>query len=92
MSPIDALEGGLARVETKGRLRRFVNDFVFANRKLTGHNRRGHLFLLSNSHLCEAFGGFRNDIAEIDSFSSLPEPVTHWAERLEDVCGTNHAA
>ena len=43
-SPSDALEGGMACVETKGRLRRFVNDFVFANRKLIGHNRRGHLF------------------------------------------------
>jgi hypothetical protein len=70
----------MACVETKGRLRRFVNDFVFANRKLTGHNRRGHLFLLSNSQLCGAFGGLRNDIdGEIDSFSNLPDPATHWA-------------
>src|SRR5258708_39000787 len=35
-----------------------------------------HLFLLRDSHLCEAFGWFRNDIdAGIDSFSSLPDPV-----------------
>jgi hypothetical protein len=44
----------MACVKTKGRIRRFVNDCVFANRKLIGHNRRGHLFLLSNSQLCAA--------------------------------------
>ncbi|MGA7487243.1 MAG: hypothetical protein WBW74_09960, partial [Xanthobacteraceae bacterium] len=34
----------MACVETEGRLRRFVNDFVFANLKLTGHNWRNHVF------------------------------------------------
>jgi len=43
-SPIDALEAGIAGVETKRRLRRFVNDFVFANLKLIGHNWRDHVF------------------------------------------------
>jgi hypothetical protein len=42
-SPIDALEGGLAWIEAECRRRGFVNDLVFANRKLTGHNWRGHL-------------------------------------------------
>src|SRR5271166_7194219 len=39
-------------VETKRRLRRAVNDFVFANLKLTGHNWRDHVFLLGISHPC----------------------------------------
>jgi hypothetical protein len=43
-SPIDVLEGGLACVETERRLRRFVNDLVFANLKLTRHNGRDHVF------------------------------------------------
>jgi hypothetical protein len=43
-SPIDALEAGIAGVETKRGLRRFVNDFVFANLKLIGHNWRDHVF------------------------------------------------
>src|SRR5262245_45089165 len=43
-SPIDVLEGGLACVETERRLRRFVNDLVFANLKLTWHNWRDHVF------------------------------------------------
>ena len=34
MSPIDALEGGMASFETKRRSRRLVNDSVFADRKL----------------------------------------------------------
>jgi hypothetical protein len=39
------------------------------------------------------FGGFRNDIdGEMDSFSSLPDPVIHWAARFDEVCGRNHAA
>ena len=25
-------------------------------------------------------------------FSSLPDPVTHWAARIDEVCGRNHAA
>src|SRR5262245_29534600 len=36
MSPIDALEGGMASFETKRRCSRLVNDSVFADRKLTG--------------------------------------------------------
>jgi hypothetical protein len=43
-SPIDVLEDGLTCVETERRLRRFVNDFVFANLKLTWHNWRDHVF------------------------------------------------
>jgi len=50
-SPIDAVEGGVACVETKYRCRRFVNNSVFADRKLTGDNGRSHLFLLRNSIL-----------------------------------------
>jgi hypothetical protein len=34
----------MACVETERRLRRFVNDFVFANLKLTWHNWRDHVF------------------------------------------------
>jgi hypothetical protein len=43
-SPIDVREDGLTCVETERRLRRFVNDFVFANLKLTWHNWRDHVF------------------------------------------------
>jgi hypothetical protein len=43
-SPIDALEGGTACVETKRRFCRLVNDFVFTNLKLIGHNWRDHIF------------------------------------------------
>jgi len=25
-------------------------------------------------------------------FTSLPDPVTHWAARIDEVCGRNHAA
>jgi hypothetical protein len=32
----------MASVETKRRRGRPVNDSIFANRKLTGHNWRGH--------------------------------------------------
>jgi cation transporter-like permease len=28
----------------------------------------------------------------MDSFSSLPDPVIHWAARFDEVCGRNHAA
>jgi hypothetical protein len=34
----------MACVETERRLRRFMNDFVFANLKLTWHNWRDHVF------------------------------------------------
>ena len=34
----------MAWVETERRLRRFVNDFVFANLKLAWHNWRDHVF------------------------------------------------
>ena len=44
--------------------------FCFCQLELTGHNRGSHLFLLSNSHLGEAFGGSRNDVGgKTDSFS-----------------------
>jgi len=45
-SQIDALEGGMASLETKRRCRRLVNDSIFADRKLIGHNWRGHPLLL----------------------------------------------
>jgi hypothetical protein len=35
MPPTDALEGGMARVETKRRRGELINDPIFANRKLT---------------------------------------------------------
>jgi hypothetical protein len=41
----------MACVETKRRLRRFVNDFVFANLKLTGHNGRDHVFPSPNERV-----------------------------------------
>src|SRR5436190_13109061 len=44
--PIDAFESGLTRVEAERRLGRLVNDLRFANRKLIGHDWRGHFFLL----------------------------------------------
>jgi hypothetical protein len=92
--PIHALEGGMACVETKGSLRRFVNDFVFANRKLIGHNRRGHLFLLSNSQLCAAIRRVQKRHWWRNRFFlvALPDPVTHWAAHFDEVCGRNHAA
>jgi hypothetical protein len=34
----------MAGVEGKRRLRRFVNDFVFAHLELAGHNWRDHVF------------------------------------------------
>jgi hypothetical protein len=70
-SPIDALERGAAGLEAKYRCRRFVNNSVFADRKLIWDNGRSHLFLLRNSipvFDCEVFA---LDIA--GSFEALPE-------------------
>jgi hypothetical protein len=43
-SPINVLEVCLAFVKTKGRARRLVDDLVFPNLELIGHNRHCHVF------------------------------------------------
>jgi hypothetical protein len=54
-SPINALEDGVAGVEAKRRRRRFVNDSVFTDRKLIGHNGRDHPLSPEKIHILEAF-------------------------------------
>src|SRR5215471_9703383 len=56
MSPIDALEGGMASFETKRRYRRLVNDSVFADRKLTGHDWRCHYSITSSARASSVSG------------------------------------
>src|SRR5262249_12281632 len=55
-SPIDALECRPANFETKRRCRRLVNDFVFADRKLTWHDWRGH-YSITSSARASSVGG-----------------------------------
>src|SRR5213080_3397674 len=55
-SPIDALEGGIASVETKRGRRRLVNDSVLADRKLIGHDWRGH-YSITSSARASTIGG-----------------------------------
>src|SRR5262249_11727191 len=58
-SPVDALEGGMASFETKRRCRRLVNDSVFADRKLTGHDWRGHYSITSSASASTLSGIWR---------------------------------
>src|SRR5262245_21543953 len=69
-SPIDALEGGMASFETKRRCRRLVNDSVFADRKLTGHDWRGHYSITSSARPSQS--GRHGEQLFIPSFLFLP--------------------
>src|SRR5262245_64257342 len=59
MSPIDALERGLASFETKRCSRRLVNDSIFADRKLIGNNWRGHYSITSSARPRSEIGTVR---------------------------------
>src|SRR5262245_46339190 len=47
--PNDALEGRMARFETKRHCRRLVKDFVFTDCKLIRHDWRGHYSITSSA-------------------------------------------